>query len=226
MPVLGSLAEIECVVDAARSAGRDLPALLHIDTGMSRLGLDARELRVLQQDHARLAGIDLRYVMTHLVSSEVPDDPLNERQLERFAAACAGLPPAPRSFANSSGIFLGPQLWLRPRTPGRRALRHQPHARPRPTRCAGGPAARARAGRSRHAAGRQRRLQRDLARRAAQPRSPRPASATPTAGTAAFRPRPAFFDGTPVPLVGRVSMDLTTFDVTDHPGIAPEPGWN
>ena len=31
----------------------------------------------------------------------------------------------------------------------------------------------------------------------------------------------AFFDGTPVPLVGRVSMDLTTFDVTDHPAAQP-----
>ena len=31
----------------------------------------------------------------------------------------------------------------------------------------------------------------------------------------------AFFDGTPVPLVGRVSMDLTTFDVTDVPGVVP-----
>jgi alanine racemase len=29
----------------------------------------------------------------------------------------------------------------------------------------------------------------------------------------------AFFDGTPVPLVGRVSMDLTTFVVTDAPNL-------
>jgi alanine racemase len=31
----------------------------------------------------------------------------------------------------------------------------------------------------------------------------------------------AFFDDTPVPLVGRVSMDLTTFDVTEAPGVVP-----
>jgi alanine racemase len=29
----------------------------------------------------------------------------------------------------------------------------------------------------------------------------------------------AFFDEQPVPLVGRVSMDLSTFDVTDAPGL-------
>ena len=31
----------------------------------------------------------------------------------------------------------------------------------------------------------------------------------------------ACFDGRPVPLVGRVSMDLTTFDVTNAPGVQP-----
>ena len=31
----------------------------------------------------------------------------------------------------------------------------------------------------------------------------------------------ARFDGHPVPLVGRVSMDLATFDVTDHPNAQP-----
>jgi len=30
-----------------------------------------------------------------------------------------------------------------------------------------------------------------------------------------------FFDGRPLPLVGRVSMDLTTFDVTEAPGVVP-----
>jgi alanine racemase len=31
----------------------------------------------------------------------------------------------------------------------------------------------------------------------------------------------AYFDDRPVPLVGRVSMDLSTFDVTDAPGLLP-----
>ena len=31
----------------------------------------------------------------------------------------------------------------------------------------------------------------------------------------------AYFDGAPVPLVGRVSMDLTTYDVTDQPEVRP-----
>ena len=106
-PVLGSLAEVESWAAAARRAGRKLPGILHVDTGMARLGLDRRELATLQQDHARLGGIELLYIMTHLVSSELAGDPLNAQQRARFHAACAALPPARRSLANSSGIFLG-----------------------------------------------------------------------------------------------------------------------
>ena len=90
VPVLGSLAEIDAWTDTARTVGRRLPAILHVDTGMSRLGLDARELAALRMDHGRLAGIELRYVMTHLVSSEVAGDSTEQR-----CSAIASPPPAP-----------------------------------------------------------------------------------------------------------------------------------
>jgi len=45
--------------------------------------------------------------MSHLVSAEVPDDPLNPAQRERFDGLRWRLPEAPASLANSSGVFLG-----------------------------------------------------------------------------------------------------------------------
>ena len=42
----------------------------------------------------------------------------------------------------------------------------------------------------------------------------------------AVQPRWAFFDGARLPLIGRVSMDLTTFDATDHPAVVPAHGWS
>ena len=98
-PVLGSLEEI------GRWRGRGRDAILHVDTGMSRLGLDERELAVLAQDRTRLDGLTIRYVMSHLVASERADDPMNELQRKRFAAARDVLPRAPGSLAKSSGIF-------------------------------------------------------------------------------------------------------------------------
>jgi len=220
-PVVNTLAELTALAATARQANRSLSALLHIDTGMSRLGLDPRELAILQADHTLLAGIHLRYVMTHLVSSEDPADPLNRHQAERFAAACAGLPRAARSFANSSGIFLGAAWRSDLARPGAALYGINPTPKqPNPMR----PTVRLAA--------------RVLAVRDISPgdgvgynatwRAARPSRiATLGVGyadgwhrTLSARGR-AYFDGTPIPLVGRVSMDLTTFDVTDHPAIQP-----
>lgn len=215
VPVLGSLPE----VDEWRTTGGG-PALLHVDTGLNRLGLAPEELDVLAHDPARLRGIDILYVMTHLASAEDPADPANDDQRRRFAAACDRLPPAPRSLGNSSGLFLGDGFRSDLARPGAALCGINPvPGRPNPMR----PAVRLRA----------RVLQvRDVpadtavgyngAWRAARPSR----IATVCAGYADGWLRTlsnrgmACFDGTPVPLVGRVSMDLTTFDVTDAPGVA------
>ena len=106
VPVLGSLAEIDAYAAQAKAESRMLPALLHVDTGMNRLGLPPDEVDVLAANHARLDGIEVLYVMTHLVSAERAADAINLLQRDRFNSACDRLPPAPRSLANSSGIFL------------------------------------------------------------------------------------------------------------------------
>jgi alanine racemase len=88
----------------AGSADDNLPAILHIDTGMARLGLSASEFAALLEHSPRLAW---RAVMSHLACADDPGDDMNERQRARFAAAAARLPSIPASLAASSGIFLG-----------------------------------------------------------------------------------------------------------------------
>ena len=107
MPVLNSLGELETWSAAARAAGRVLPAALHVDTGMNRLGLPPAELDILAADTNRLAGIELRYLISHLACAEESGHELNGLQLRRFEEARARLPSAPGSLANSSGIYLG-----------------------------------------------------------------------------------------------------------------------
>jgi alanine racemase len=220
-PVLGTLDEIDRWTAHARTLGQPLPAILHVDTGMNRLGLDASEMDALAADHGRLAGLTLRYVMTHLVSAECPDDPVNEQQRARFAAACARLPPAPRSFANSSGLFLGPGYESDLARPGAALYGINPTpGRPNPMR----PVVRLRA--------RVLRLRDvpagDSVGYNGQWVAARPSRiATVSVGYADGYLRSltnravAFFDEQPVPLVGRVSMDLSTFDVTDAPRLRP-----
>jgi alanine racemase len=188
---------------------------------MSRLGLDDRELAILAGDHTRLQGLTIRYVMTHLVSSEIPGDAVNQRQRERFAAARDRLPAAPTSFANSSGIFLGADFGSDLARPGAALF----GVNPTPDRRSP-----------------MRSVVRLMVRVLAVRDVPAGATVGYNATWTAVRPSriataalgyadgfhrslsgrgSACFDGTPLPLVGRVSMDLTTFDVTEHPAVQP-----
>jgi alanine racemase len=220
-PVLNSLGDAAAWAAQARQLGRPLPAILHVDTGMSRLGLDHRELATLAEQPGRLDGIALRYVMTHLVSAELADDELNERQLRRFAEACAMLPAAPRSLANSSGIFLGPRFASDLARPGAALYGINPtpaHANPMRTTV--------------RLIARVLQVREIAAGETVGYNATWRAARTSRIGTVGIgyadgwlRSQSgrgeAYFDGRPVPLVGRVSMDLTTYDLTDRPEIGP-----
>jgi alanine racemase len=111
VPVLNSLMEIAAWSAAARAPGRPgrkLEAALHVDTGMNRLGLAPAELSTLVGSwKKRLAGLELVLVMSHLASSDDPKAKMNPVQLARFRTALAVLPPAPASLAASGGVLLG-----------------------------------------------------------------------------------------------------------------------
>ena len=108
-PCLNSLAEVAAWSAAARAMHAVLDAALHVDTGMSRLGLPPDELAILAGDaRARLTGLNLVLVMSHLACSDEASNPMNVAQLSRFKQALAMLPPTPASLAASHGCFLGP----------------------------------------------------------------------------------------------------------------------
>lgn len=107
MPVLNSLSDIATWGTLAAMLGATLPAALHVDTGMSRLGLPSEEVERLADEPERLDGTGVVLVMSHLACADEPAHALNRQQLEAFSAARARLPSAPGSLAASSGIFLG-----------------------------------------------------------------------------------------------------------------------
>lgn len=202
---------------AAHRAAGTTGAILHLDTGMERLGLDAAGLAGVGD----LSGLGLRYVMTHLACADEPDHPLNAEQARRFAAGCAALPGVPRSFANSAGLFLGEDFASDLARPGCALYGINPTpGRPNPMRQAvrlTAPVLQVREVPEGATVG-----------YGASWRAPRPSRiATVAVGYADGYPRSlsgqaiGSLDGHPVPLVGRVSMDLATFDVT---GLDVAPG--
>lgn len=106
IPVLGSPGEIEDWGRFARSVERELPAAIHVDTGMNRLGLTHAEAE-------SFAGVDMepgvapKLLVSHLACADMPDHPLNRQQLDAFRAAKALYPDLPASLANSAGALAG-----------------------------------------------------------------------------------------------------------------------
>ena len=104
-PVLGSFEEIEEWAAFCRAGGRKLKAAIHVDTGMNRLGLTVPQGLTLK-DLPHLKDFDTALLMSHFVSAEESQNPLNRQQIEAFQAVRQTLPNIPASLANSSGIFL------------------------------------------------------------------------------------------------------------------------
>jgi alanine racemase len=90
-------------VERWRGRGR---ALLHVDTGMNRLGLSAGDVAALAIRKDVMADLELDFVMTHLACVDEPEHPLNAEQLARFDRLRRSLPPAPTSIGNSAGTLL------------------------------------------------------------------------------------------------------------------------
>ena len=104
-PVLNRLDEIEAW--GALATGTGAGAALHLDTGLNRLGLTPDEVAVLAAEPGRLDGLALDLVISHMACADEPDHAMNAKQLAAFARLRAGLPPLPASLAASSAIFLG-----------------------------------------------------------------------------------------------------------------------
>jgi len=109
-PVLSSWQEIEEWATFCRDTRQQLPAAIHVDTGMNRLGLSLAELRERSNLPEPVAHFELALVMSHLACADTPSHPLNARQKALFDEARSLLPEAPASLANSGGVLLGEEF--------------------------------------------------------------------------------------------------------------------
>ena len=200
----------------------DAPAALQIDSGMTRLGLDAADLPHLGARWRRPGAVAL--LISHLACAEQAAHPLNRQQLERFRAAWQALGRPRASLANSSGVLLG-RDWhfdlVRPGA-GLYGLNPQPpQANPlQPVVRLTAPVLQVRDVREDTSVG-----------YGASYRMQAPGRiATVACGYADGYPRAAsnraaaLVDGRRVPLIGRLSMDLLMLDVSALPPGTPRPG--
>lgn len=102
IPVLNSLQQVREWRSFCQREGRNYPAALQFDTGMSRFGISFDEMH----DDA-VIGLKPVLVLSHLACADISSDCANQEQLRRFLEMSSVFPGVPRSLAASSGIFLG-----------------------------------------------------------------------------------------------------------------------
>jgi len=91
------------------------PYALHVDTGMNRLGLRPEEAADFAQSNS-ISNVKL--LMSHLACADDINHPKNGGQLERFKQVAKHFPDTPKSLANSAGITHGPDFHFDITRPG------------------------------------------------------------------------------------------------------------
>lgn len=187
----------------------DHPFGIQLDTGMNRLGME-------MQEWAAVAALALAQnptlVMSHLACADEPDHPMNPYQLAQFKEMTDGI-STPRSLAATGGILLGPDYHFDLTRPGIGMYGGLPFEQAVPVIELDLPVVQVRDVAEGEVVGYANAWQ-----------AQRPSRiATVSAGyadgiTRYLSDRATLYHGdTPCKLVGRVSMDLLTVDVTDLP---------
>ena len=228
MPVLSTPEHIKAWQTYALKEDVLMESIVQVDTGMNRLGLSEKEFNALLTDPDGFLGLHPQMLMSHLACADDPQHPLNKTQLERFRAMIGAFrtrfPDSKGSLANSAGVLLG-QDWqfeyarpgvalygVNPTQSGAQTMLPVVNLKARiiqvrrvdtPGHVGYGAASSVRQGAKiatvsmGYADGYLRSL-----------------------GSSGF----GILDGIKVPVLGRVSMDLTTFDVSNVPDSATIPG--
>ncbi len=112
VPALNSLHEVTLYKKQLLQFGYTLPAILHFDTGINRLGIPCDEADAIFNDLSMLDGMDIKYVISHFASSDESNNPYNEEQFKKFQKIMEHFPEGKFSLCNSGGVFLSDKYHL------------------------------------------------------------------------------------------------------------------
>ncbi|GGB42967.1 alanine racemase [Roseibium aquae] len=117
-PVLGCHAEVMEWAAFCNAQGRAFEAAVHLDTGIHRLGLSREEFQAVMGDDGITSAFAPSLIMSHLACGSDPAHPMNAHQQAMFAALTAPYASIPRSLANSAGVLMGPDFHFDLARPG------------------------------------------------------------------------------------------------------------
>ena len=233
VPVIASEEQLAFWMGVIAEYG-DYPCALQVDTGFNRLGLPMQDALALAEDVSRPASFSPVLVLSHLHSGDTPSAASNKAQLESFRQVSAAFEGIDSSLSASAGIFLGPEYHFDLTRPGIALYGGEAVDGVKPLRPVATAEARVVQIRNAGAGGT---VSYGATHRLSRPSrlaiasvgyadgylrslsgSGIPLRAGGTAGGFGF------IAGHRVPVIGRITMDLTIFDVTDLPESAMRSG--
>jgi alanine racemase len=117
MPVINSVPMLEEWLVACLGRNEALPAALHFDTGMNRLGFRLNESSIVKR-MCEEVGYAPQMVMSHLACADQPQHEKNRTQLALFSSIVAQFPGIPASLANSAATMTSRDMHFQMVRPG------------------------------------------------------------------------------------------------------------
>ena len=83
IPVINSFNQLNDFIEFKKIFPQ-IKSILHIDTGMNRLGLDENELKLVLENISIVSSVNFEFIMTHFSNSNAQNDDFNNIQYEKI----------------------------------------------------------------------------------------------------------------------------------------------
>jgi alanine racemase len=107
IPVLNSIEDISVWAEFWKLRGSRRPCAVQFDTGMNRMGLNSKDITKFTNNDELASSINIITAMSHLACADDRDHEMNKSQLEKFQLYSDHFKGSELSLANSAGIYLG-----------------------------------------------------------------------------------------------------------------------
>ncbi|RDE09853.1 alanine racemase [Pelagibacterium lacus] len=104
MPVLASMSQLTEWLDFCLNQGKAEPAALHFDTGFNRVGFRMNEAEMVKRELEQ-SGFEPQMIMSHFACADQPTHEMTRKQNGLFQGVLNLFPDVPASLANSAGLM-------------------------------------------------------------------------------------------------------------------------
>ncbi len=117
IPVINNLNQLNNLIEFKKK-NPEIKTILHIDTGMNRLGLDENEIDHALKNITYISSFKFEFIMSHFSNSNVKDDNFNRIQYEKIVKLNSFFKNKKISLSNTGGILLDKKYVLDQTRPG------------------------------------------------------------------------------------------------------------